>query len=83
MQVNLVNPNLRESAQSSAHFIWKSRETLQSSITVKVAWSLVRKSAAKETDISTSHTINSALSDKTNRERISDVESKVDGLLRF
>jgi hypothetical protein len=73
--VNVVYPNLNESAQSSAQFICKSRETRQSSITVKVEWSLNRKSTAIQTDIFTGHTTDSALSNETNRERISHVES--------
>jgi hypothetical protein len=74
-QVNVVYPNLSESPQSSTHFIWKPRETRQSSTTLKVEWSLDRKSNARQTYIFTSNTTDSALSNETNRERISHVES--------
>ena len=42
---------------------------------MKVEWSLDRKATAIQTDIFTSQTTDSALSNETNRERISRVES--------
>jgi hypothetical protein len=40
-----------------------------------VEWPLDRKSLARQKDISTGYTTDSALSNESNRERISDVES--------